>query len=194
MRAGVVLAALVLGLGAQAGERILRAELELPAPVGEVWKLWTTEAGVTSFFAPGARIEPKVDGLYEIYFNPKAEPGMRGSDGMRILAFEPERRLAFTWNAPPSIPEIRGQRTMVVVELQPAGEGRTKLRFTHLGWGEGEKWDEAYAYFDKAWRTFVLPHLKHRVEKGPVDWEKGELPPPVAATIQLTLEPSRRAL
>ena len=191
MRTAWMLLAMAAWTGVSASDRILRAELELPAPVPEVWKLWTTEEGLTSFFAPGARIEAKVDGLYEIYFNPKAEPGMRGADGMRILAFEPERRLAFTWNAPPSIPEIRGQRTMVVVELQPAGAGRTKLRFTHLGWGEGEKWDEAYAYFDKAWRTFVLPHLKQRVETGPVDWEKGELPPPVAATIQVTLEPAR---
>ncbi|HEX6851803.1 MAG TPA: SRPBCC domain-containing protein [Candidatus Polarisedimenticolaceae bacterium] len=189
MRAACVLAAIFTVTGAAASDRILRAEFELPAPVSEVWKVWTTEAGVTSFFAPGAHIEPRVDGAYEIFFNPKAEPGMRGADGMRILAFEPERRLAFTWNAPPSIPAIRGQRTMVVVELQPAGEGRTRLRFTHLGWGEGTDWDAAYAYFDKAWSTFVLPHLKQRFVKGPVDWAKGESPEPLAGTMRVGLVP-----
>lgn len=189
MRAAVVLAAALCALAAPASDRILRAEIELPAPVSEVWKVWTTEAGVTSFFAPGAHIEPRIDGAYEIFFNPKAEPGMRGADGMRILAFEPERRLAFTWNAPPSIPAIRGQRTMVVVELQPAGEGRTKLRFTHLGWGEGTDWDAAYAYFDKAWSTFVLPNLKHRFEKGPVDWLKAEPAPPLESRMRVELVP-----
>lgn len=189
MRAALVLAAILVVTGAAASDRVLRAELELPAPVSEVWKVWTTEEGVKSFFAPGAHIEPKVDGLYEIWFNPAAEPGMRGADGMRVLAFEPERRLAFTWNAPPSIPAIRGQRTMVVVEMQPAGEGRTKLRFTHLGWGDGEEWDKAYAYFDKAWGTFVLPHLKQRFEKGPIDWAKGEAPAPLAGTMRVELVP-----
>lgn len=42
-------------------DRILRATLVLDAPVDAVWKLWTTEEGVKSFFAPGCRIEPKVD-------------------------------------------------------------------------------------------------------------------------------------
>lgn len=177
MKTGAWLLAIFVGLGAEASDRILRAELEVAAPVADVWKAWTTEEGVKSFFAPGAHIEPKVDGAYEIFFNPAGEPGMRGADGMRILAFEPERRLAFTWNAPPSIPTIRGQRTMVVVELRPAGEKKTFVRFTHLGWGDGEDWDKAYAYFDTAWRTFVLPNLKARFETGPIDWNRGELPP-----------------
>ena len=193
MSRAFVLAALVAATTASASDRILRAELELPAPVAEVWKVWTTEEGVKSFFAPGAHLEPRVDGLYEIWFNPAAEPGMRGADGMRILAFEPERRLAFTWNAPPSIPSIRGQRTIVVVEMQPAGEGRTKLRFTHLGWGDGEAWDQAYAYFDGAWRTRVLPRLKRRFEKGPAEAWKEEILPPVAPSLRLELVPAARS-
>ena len=57
MRAACVLAAIFTVTGAAASDRILRAEFELPAPVSEVWKVWTTEEGVKSFFAPGARIE-----------------------------------------------------------------------------------------------------------------------------------------
>jgi uncharacterized protein YndB with AHSA1/START domain len=172
---------------AHASDRILRAEIEVPAPVAEVWKAWATEEGVKSFFAPGAHIEAKVDGLYEIYFNPAAAPGDRGADGMRILAFEPEKRLAFTWNAPPTIPAIRGQRTMVVVQMWPVGEKRTGLRFTHQGWGEGPEWDQAYTYFDKAWNAVVLPRLVQRFTTGPVDWSAKPELKPVAASLQQTL-------
>ena len=128
--------------------------------------------------------------VYEIFFNPAGEPGQRGAEGMRVLAFEPPRRLAFTWNAPPSIPTIRGQRTMVVVELEPDTPARTRLRFTHLGWGEGADWDKAYEYFDHAWGGVVLPRLKQRFEKGPLDWSAApaELPA-VAKSLRLALRP-----
>jgi len=187
-RLAIVLGALAaVAAPARAGDRVLRATLELPASVDEVWKAWSTEEGVKTFFAPGAHIEPRVDGAYEILFNPAGAPGQRGAEGMRVLAFEPPHRLAFTWNAPPAIPTIRGQRTMVVIELEAQGPRATRLRFTHLGWGEGPDWDAAYAYFDHAWGAVVLPRLKRRFEKGPLDWAATETLPPVAATLRLTL-------
>lgn len=161
----------------------------LDAPVETVWKLWTTEEGVRSFFAPGCRIEPRVDGLYEIWFNPSAPPGERGGDGMRILAFEPPRRVSFTWNAPLSQPVVRAQRSVVDVRLFPEGEKKTRLLFTHGGWGDGPEWDAAYAYFDKAWGGFVLPNLVWRVAHGPIDWKARPQVGPVAATLGIELAP-----
>ncbi len=174
-------------IAAAPADRVLRTTLELAAPVDQVWALWTTEAGVTSFFAPGARIEPRVEGAYEIYFNPAAPPGQRGADGMQILVFQPSRRLAFTWNAPPTLPEMRGQRTVVYIDLEPAGQGRTRMTFTHAGWGEGPDWDAAYEYFDKAWNGFVLPMLQHRVTHGPVDWKNAPKVKPVVESLKVKL-------
>jgi uncharacterized protein YndB with AHSA1/START domain len=165
-------------------ERVLRTEMVLAAPVAQVWDLWTTEKGVTSFFSPGARIEPRVDGAYGIYFNPSAPPGSRGGDGLRIVVFEPNKRLAFTWNAPPDQPYVRAQRTIVYVDLEPAAGDKTRLTFTHTGWGRGQEWDRAYDYFDQAWRTFVLPHLQYRVAHGPIDWSNRPTVEPVAATLK----------
>lgn len=170
-----------------ATDRVLRTEVTVASPLAEAWKAWTTEDGVKSFFAPGCHIEPRVDGAYEIFFNPQGEPGQRGAEGMRILAFEPEKRLAFTWNAPPTIPAIRGQRTMVEVTFASLDAQRTRVRFTHLGWGEGADWDAAYAYFDTAWSTFVLPHFVYRFANGPVDWSKRPTVAPVAKTLKVEL-------
>ncbi len=176
-------------VSASPSDRILRATLVLDAPVETVWALWTTEGGVKSFFAPGCRIEPKADGAYEIWFNPAAPPGERGADGMRILAFEPGKRLSFTWNAPPSQPYARAQRSVVDLRFEPEGTKRTRLVFTHGGWGDGPEWDAAYAYFDKAWSTVVLPNLVWRLAHGPIDWKERPKVEPVAPTLRVALAP-----
>jgi uncharacterized protein YndB with AHSA1/START domain len=190
MRLGVMVSAVVAAVpGSADADRVLRAELVLAAPIESVWAAWATEEGVKTFFAPGARVEPRVDGAYDIYFDPTAAPGTRGAEGMRVLAYEPPRRLAFTWNAPPSIPTIRGQRTMVVVDLEPAGPARTRLVFTHLGWGRGADWDQAYAYFDRAWGAVVLPRLQRRFESGPIDWSAPPPPATSASSLRMELRP-----
>ena len=154
-----------------ANERMLRAELVLKMPPNAVWDLWTTEAGLRSFFAPAATVDLKVDGLFEILFSPNEPPGRRGAEGLRILAVEPLKRFAFTWNAPETMPSIRSQRTIVEIRFEPVAEG-TRLTFIHSGWGTGADWDQAYDYFDKAWGGFVLPSLVHRVQHGPRDWSQ----------------------
>jgi uncharacterized protein YndB with AHSA1/START domain len=184
------LVALAAGRG-EARDRVLRAEMVLEAPVERVWRAWTTEEGIRSFFARGSHIEARVDGAYEIFFDPSQPPGKRGADDMRILALEPNRRLAFTWNAPADQPFARSQRTVVTLDMEPAGEGRTRLRFTHAGWGEGPDWDKAFAYFDQAWGRFVLPYLRHSLVHGPIDWTKRPQLPPVAESLAVELVAGR---
>jgi uncharacterized protein YndB with AHSA1/START domain len=154
---------------AGAAERAIDKEVVVPAGVEQVWQAWTTREGITSFFAPDARIDARVGGPFEIYINPYAEPGMKGADSMRFMALQPPRMLSFDWNAPPSLPEARAQRTFVVVRLHPVSDGQTRVTLHHTGWGDGGEWDKAYAYFDRAWGN-VLGNLKKRFESGPVDW------------------------
>jgi hypothetical protein len=39
---------------------------------------------------------------------------------------------------------------MVILDFESAGAGRTRVRFTQMGWGDGPDWDKAYEYFDNA--------------------------------------------
>lgn len=167
-----LLLALALAMAASdaaAQERSLVKTATVNAPVDEVWKAWTTSEGIKTFFAPEARVEARPGGPFEIHINPYARPGLKGADDMVFLALQEQRMLSFTWNAPPHLPEARRQRTSVVVRLNPAGEGRTEVRLTHTGWGDGGQWDQAYAYFDRAWGN-VLANLEKRFVSGPVDW------------------------
>jgi len=136
-----------------------------------VWEAWTTEAGARSFFAPDCRIELRIDGAYEMYFDLDVEPGKRGGEEMRILAIQPGKMLSFTWNAPPTLPTVRGQRTHVVVHLYPAEGRQTRVTLKHDGFGEGGEWDQAYGYFVRAWPKVVLPRLVYRFTVGPIDWD-----------------------
>ena len=45
----------------------------------------------------------------------------------------------------------------------------TRVTLHHVGWGEGGEWEQAYAYFDRAWGN-VLANLRKRFESGPIDW------------------------
>jgi uncharacterized protein YndB with AHSA1/START domain len=162
--------ALALGAaGVHAQERTLVKTATVKATVDEVWNAWTTTEGIQSFFAPEARVEARPGGPFEVYINPYAKPGMKGADDMVFLALQEKQMLSFTWNAPPHLPEVRRQRTSVTVRMKPAGEGATEVRLVHSGWGDGGQWDQAFAYFDRAWGS-VLANLEKRFATGPVDW------------------------
>ncbi|MEK8049363.1 SRPBCC domain-containing protein [Ideonella sp. DXS22W] len=162
----------LLGLAATAAtgaERAIDKEVVVEATPDQVWAAWTTREGIVGFFAPDARVEARVGGPFQIHFDPQAEPGLKGADDARFLALQPPRMLSFDWNAPPSLPQARQQRTLVVVRLAPVDERRTRVTLHHVGWGDGGEWDRAYTYFDTAWGR-VLANLQRRFEQGPIDW------------------------
>jgi uncharacterized protein YndB with AHSA1/START domain len=154
---------------AQAAERAIDKQVEIAATIDQAWDAWTTREGIVSFFAPDARIEPRVGGAFQIHFDPGAPPGSRGADDMRFMALQPKKMLSFDWNAPPHLPEARAQRTFVVVRFERVSDAVTRVNLYHTGWGDGGQWDQTYAYFDRAWGG-VLGNLKKRFEQGPTDW------------------------
>ena len=155
--------------GAFAAEKAIDREVVVPANVADVWQAGTSSEGIKTFFAPDANVDLRVDGPFEIFINPYAKPGMKGADGMRIIGFQKEKMLSFTWNAPPQLPEARANRSIVILRFEAVGEDQTIVSLHHVGWGEGGEWDKAYDYFSKAWPN-VLANLQKRFTSGPIDW------------------------
>ena len=160
-------------LSAPTAEKALSLKVTVPAPVADVWKAWTTVEGLRSFFAPGAKVDYRTGGDYEIWFNPYAPAGARGTEGMQILAIQEPRMLTFTWIAPPTMPAMRKQVTYVTIRLRAVDAKNTELSLLHGGWGEGSDWDAYYASSEKTWKS-TLQVLGHRFAKGPVDWTEIE--------------------
>jgi uncharacterized protein YndB with AHSA1/START domain len=151
-------------------ERVISLSIEINAPVDDVWKQWTTTDGLERFFAPQTKVELRPLGVFEVYFLPSAPVGQRGAEGNLILAIQPNEMLTFTWDAPPTWPEVRRHRTFVTLRFKRIGPAKTRLTFLQSGWGTTSDWDEVYRYFDRAGRTTVLPNLKYSLEVAPVDW------------------------
>ena len=153
-------------------ERVIRKSVNIDAPVAQVWWAWTTPEGIATFFAPRAHIVLAAGGAYELYIMTDSPEGKQGSEGCEVIGYEVEQRLSFTWNAPPEMPTVREERTIVEIHFEEIGPERTSLVLTHSDWKEGEEWDRAYNFFDKAWDG-VLANLQRSFSEGPMDWSGG---------------------
>ncbi|MBV6647964.1 MAG: SRPBCC domain-containing protein [Cyclobacteriaceae bacterium] len=136
-------------------DRSIRKQAVIPAEIHQVWDRWTTETGIKKFLAKECSVQMQIGGDFEMYFlldNPK---GLQGSEGCKILSYLPQRMLTFSWNAPPEYAEVRGQHTWVVLEFEELPAYQTEILLTHLGWQEGEEWNEVFQYFDQAWDQVI---------------------------------------
>lgn len=75
----------------------------IDAPIALVWATITTVEGIKSYLSQDCHVVPEVGGPYEIYFDTTMPEGQRGSEGMKVLCMEEERRFGHTWNNPPSV-------------------------------------------------------------------------------------------
>ncbi|OPX26171.1 MAG: hypothetical protein B1H06_06065 [Candidatus Cloacimonas sp. 4484_143] len=145
-------------------EKHIYKEIVIPARISQVWNAWTVKEELIKFFAPEAEIELYPGGKYEMYFLLDNPTGTRGGEGNRILSFVPDKMLSFEWNAPPQFPDVRKEKTWCVIFFDKLDLNSTKIRFYHLGWKEGDEWDQVYDYFQNVW-DYVLGNLKKLFEK-----------------------------
>jgi len=136
--------------------RRLEVEVLVAASPADAWDAWVNPQRVVNFLGAEARIDLRIGGRYEILFLLDAPQGQQGAEGCRILAYLPGEMLAFSWNAPPQMPEIRFLHTWVVVTFRGLPEGPTRVRLVHTGFGEGPLWDEDFGYFAAAWDRVLV--------------------------------------
>lgn len=145
--------------------RSFALDATIDAPVEMVYWAWSTSDGWEAVYADGnptvhGDIALAIGGRYEWLFN-----GVVGSNGCQVLSYVPNKMLSFSWNAPPTH-STRPFRTWVVVDFEAAGEESTRLRLTHLGFGEGPEWDKSMDYFQRAW-GFAINRVKTQLEAMP---------------------------
>lgn len=164
----------------------MRFSLEIHAPARAVWEQISSTTGCRDFFAPNATVRAVSGGEYELYFDPDAPPGEKGSEGMIVMGAEPDSMLSFSWNGPPSIPEIRKQQTFCAFYIHEEHD-RCSVEFVNSGYGRGDSWQKAFDYFLSAWGRIVLPRLKYSLEHGAINWDNlPDLPPIEPAVVSRT--------
>ncbi|WP_348260702.1 SRPBCC domain-containing protein [Telmatobacter sp. DSM 110680] len=139
-------------------------ELEVPAPVAEVWKAFSTSEGLSTWLFPHATVDLKPGGDWLVHF-----PG-GSTGGGTIVSFVPERELVISALAPDKFPQVRETRTRAVFQFEARGNS-TVVRLTQTGWKSGDEWTRAYAYLT-AGNAQLLATLHQRFVDGPTDWDK----------------------
>ena len=139
-------------------------QVEVPAPVGEVWHAFASSEGLSTWLFPNATVDLRPGGDWLVHF-----PG-GSSGGGTIVSFVPEKELVIAAMAPEKFPHVRAERTRAVFEFQPHGSA-TVVKLTQSGWKSGEEWTRAYEYL-VAGNAQLMATLHKRFVDGPVDWEK----------------------
>jgi uncharacterized protein YndB with AHSA1/START domain len=137
----------------------------VPATVDQVWDAFTTVAGLTSWLAPQAAVDPRPGGKWEVSFGPGSSTA-----GGTIELVQPKSLIAIAAMAPDRFPTVRRERTDAVFEFAPAGAGATTVRLAQTGWKDGPEWDQAYAYLAGG-NAQLLEALYQRFAVGPASWK-----------------------
>jgi uncharacterized protein YndB with AHSA1/START domain len=134
-------------------DRVIKKSVLVKSSLDQVWEKWTTHEGLKSFFGYDNNFSLEIGGPFEILMLKDAPDGLKGSEGCKVLSYLPKAMLSFSWNAPPKFETIRNHEhyCWVVLRFEALSESETLITLDHLGWLEGELWDQVYDYFDQAW-------------------------------------------
>lgn len=129
------------------------------APVAEVWRLFTTSEGFLATGAAKAEVRLAVGGEIRSHYDPKGTLGDAETIVNEILAYEPERMLAFRIKqAPAGFPHRDGVAgTWTVIYFNPAGD-MTQVRIVGLGYDDSPASQAARKFFAEGNR-WTLDHI-----------------------------------
>lgn len=131
------------------GHRIIQLSLEIPASPSEVWTALTTSDGWRRLGVGFASVDFRTGGIIETAYAPDAVAGSPGNIRNQITAYVPGRMLAIrNVQAPPGFPHAAEfAETATVMELEPVGDGRTRVTLTATGFAPGPAFDTLYGFF-----------------------------------------------
>ncbi len=157
LSSGLLIGEQIMGTAdAPSAEKTQRIDLEIVAnaSLDDVWRAWTTNEGVRSFFSQHTNVRLAIGGPFEMFFVSDAPTGQQGSEGCKILSYLPKEMLSFSWNAPPKFAHARGRLTWVVLRFEELSGSQVRVKLSHLGWREMktahpehvDEWDQVYEY------------------------------------------------
>ncbi len=155
------------------GSRTLVVEVEVEAPVAEVWAAISTPEGWQGWAVPLARTVEGEPDVLETSYDPSAPPGGPGTIRQLFVARIPGRLLAFrTVKAPQGFPDFETySRVVSIFELDPRGDARTLVRLSAHPYPDDEAGRRLLGFFERGNRS-TLEMLRRRFAEGPVDWSK----------------------
>lgn len=135
-------------------DRIVHLSAWLPKTPEVIFLYLTETALLQLWLTVRAQIEPRVDGKYELFWEP-GDPENNSTIGCRITAFQQPELLSFQWRSPKEFKLFANggdPLTHVTVALIPQSGG-TMLHLVHSGWRSSPEWEKARVWQERAWKT-----------------------------------------
>ena len=124
------------------------------APVEAVWKAFTEKPVIEKWMVAKTDLELKVGGTWRTSYSKDSDLNDERSIHHTILAFDPERMLAFrTIKTPKDFPYPAITRTWTVVYFELAGPGKTRVSTRMMGFENDEQGRAMRAFFERGNRT-----------------------------------------
>lgn len=136
-------------------EQVLRQSLVLDAPLADVWNLFTTDAGVSSWMAPVGYVDLRTGGMIRTNYNACAEREDDGWIENTVVNFVPERMITLQANLEPQREAAWMNETIYaarenlysVIEFEEVTPDRTRITMWGLGYGTGPEWETMLGFF-----------------------------------------------
>ena len=104
-------------------------------------------------------IESEIEAPVETVFAAWAD--QIAGEGQHIIAQDTHALLAVEWALPGE--RLSRHRTSLTLTFERRSRDRTCMTLTHAGFGKGEAWDEALAWFARGWPA-VCAEMKAAIE------------------------------
>jgi uncharacterized protein YndB with AHSA1/START domain len=148
-------------------------EAVINAPVAAVWKVWSTSEGYKLLGVAYADVDLRIGGLIRSHYGAKGVLGDEETIENRILAYEPQRMIAFRIERPPkSFPfKEAWKTTWTVITFTDLGDGRTHVRAASMGYGTDPESVKMRKFFE-AGNAWTLKHLQEHFDSAATAGEK----------------------
>jgi uncharacterized protein YndB with AHSA1/START domain len=153
--------------------KILHHSVLLECDTKTVFKYFTDNELLASWLVlpyqgSHAEIEPKIDGKYEIFWDPKSKEN-NSTLGCKITAIKRNKLLSFDWKGPVQFKHFMNSSdplthvTVFFIPIHKDNREVTEVHLIHSGWKSSPEWEEAREYFDKAWNS-AFEYLRKQIK------------------------------
>lgn len=141
------------------------------APVADVWKGISTAEGYKMWGVAQCEFDLRIGGKIRTHYDPRGTLGDEGTIEQEVLAFEPERMLAFRVSKPPAgFPFKEAWKgTWSVITLTDLGDNRTHIRLAGLGYTADPE--------SQAMRKFFLSGNEWSIKRAQAHFDSSARPP-----------------
>lgn len=134
------------------GEKALQFSIIVPGERAEVWKLFTTDQGLTKWIAPVVKTNIKTGGWIKTNYDKSKKADDETAIRLDIINYLDHQMLTLKVNLNDHFPpeaQNEDQNLQEIIQFVEIEKGKTKIISTMIGWGQGSHWDKTYTFFEK---------------------------------------------